>query len=157
MIIPPIFGAIQSVRDGLEKRYIASYLALTVVGMGSWCFHMTLKYEMQLLDELPMIYSCCIFVYCMFECFKMKNSVNYHLLFTLVLFSLIVTTVYLKELSKEGATYYRCYHTVSCMVAYFNWPWFLSSHPFQFIYKNTLPEIQAKSEVSLWNLASDPV
>lgn len=29
MIIPPIFGAIQSVRDGLEKRYIASYLALT--------------------------------------------------------------------------------------------------------------------------------
>uniref|UniRef100_A0A9L0SS52 Alkaline ceramidase n=3 Tax=Equus TaxID=9789 RepID=A0A9L0SS52_HORSE len=96
MIIPPIFGAIQSVRDGLEKRYIASYLALTVVGMGSWCFHMTLKYEMQLLDELPMIYSCCIFVYCMFECFKMKNSVNYHLLFTLVLFSLIVTTVYLK-------------------------------------------------------------
>nr|XP_012600507.1 alkaline ceramidase 3 isoform X3 [Microcebus murinus] len=67
-----------------------------MVGMGSWCFHMTLKYEMQLLDELPMIYSCCIFVYCMFECFKIKNSVNYHLLFTLVLFSLIVTTVYLK-------------------------------------------------------------
>uniref|UniRef100_A0A8D1V9X2 Alkaline ceramidase n=2 Tax=Sus scrofa TaxID=9823 RepID=A0A8D1V9X2_PIG len=96
MIIPPVFGAIQSVRDGLEKRYIASYLALTVVGMGSWCFHMTLKYEMQLLDELPMIYSCCIFVYCMFECFKTKSSVNYHLLFTLVLFSLIVTTVYLK-------------------------------------------------------------
>ncbi|XP_045149125.1 alkaline ceramidase 3 isoform X2 [Echinops telfairi] len=96
MIIPPLFGAIQSVKDGLEKRYIASYLALTVVGMGSWCFHMTLKYEMQLLDELPMIYSCCIFVYCMFECFKMKNSINYHLLFTLVLFSLIVTIVYLK-------------------------------------------------------------
>nr|XP_019830385.1 PREDICTED: alkaline ceramidase 3 isoform X1 [Bos indicus] len=96
MILPPIFGAMQSVRSGLEKRYIASYLALTVVGMGSWCFHMTLKYEMQLLDELPMIYSCCIFVYCMFECFKMKKSVNYHLLFTLVLFSLIVTMVYLK-------------------------------------------------------------
>lgn len=96
MILPPIFGAMQSVRSGLEKRYTASYLALTVVGMGSWCFHMTLKYEMQLLDELPMIYSCCIFVYCMFECFKMKSSVNYHLLFTLVLFSLIVTMVYLK-------------------------------------------------------------
>ncbi|XP_028733299.1 alkaline ceramidase 3 isoform X1 [Peromyscus leucopus] len=96
MIIPPIFGAIQSIRDGLEKRYIAAYLALTVVGMGSWCFHMTLKYEMQLLDELPMIYSCCIFVYCMFECFKTKSSINYHLLFTLALFSLIVTTIYLK-------------------------------------------------------------
>ncbi|ERE78212.1 alkaline ceramidase 3 isoform X2 [Cricetulus griseus] len=96
MIVPPIFGAIQSIRDRLEKRYIAAYLALTVVGMGSWCFHMTLKYEMQLLDELPMIYSCCIFVYCMFECFKTKSSINYHLLFTLVLFSLIVTMIYLK-------------------------------------------------------------
>ncbi|KAH0500218.1 Alkaline ceramidase 3 [Microtus ochrogaster] len=49
MIIPPIFGAVQSIRDGLEKRYIAAYLALTVVGMGSWCFHMTLKYEMQVM------------------------------------------------------------------------------------------------------------
>ncbi|KAF3830162.1 hypothetical protein GH733_001587 [Mirounga leonina] len=105
MIIPPIFGAIQSVRDGLEKRYIASYLALTVVGMGSWCFHMTLKYEMQLaksnafgngfeeniregIETLGVDFK--------FECFKMKNSVNYHLLFILVLFSLIVTTVYLK-------------------------------------------------------------
>ena len=29
MILPPIFGAMQSVRSGLEKRYIASYLALT--------------------------------------------------------------------------------------------------------------------------------
>lgn len=28
MIIPPIFGAVQSIRDGLEKRYIAAYLAL---------------------------------------------------------------------------------------------------------------------------------
>ncbi|XP_031817205.1 alkaline ceramidase 3 isoform X1 [Sarcophilus harrisii] len=96
MILPPIYGAIQTVKDGLEKRYTASYLAITVVGLGSWCFHMTLQYEMQLLDELPMIYSCCIFVYCMFESFKTKNTVNYHLIFILVLFSLIVTTVYLK-------------------------------------------------------------
>ncbi|XP_072466882.1 alkaline ceramidase 3 isoform X3 [Notamacropus eugenii] len=51
---------------------------------------------LQLLDELPMIYSCCIFVYCMFESFKAKNTVNYHLIFILMLFSLIVTTVYLK-------------------------------------------------------------
>lgn len=33
------------------------------------------------------------FVFLRFECFKTKSSVNYHLLFTLVLFSLIVTTV----------------------------------------------------------------
>lgn len=62
-----------------------------------------------------------------------------------------------EELSKEDATYPRCYHTVSCMVAYFNWPWFLSSHPFQLIYKNIVPEIQAQSKIFLWNLASDHV
>uniref|UniRef100_A0A673TNX7 Alkaline ceramidase n=1 Tax=Suricata suricatta TaxID=37032 RepID=A0A673TNX7_SURSU len=91
------WGPTTSTLDWCEENYAVTwYIAEFLVGMGSWCFHMTLKYEMQLLDELPMIYSCCIFVYCMFECFKMKNSVNYHLLFILVLFSLIVTTVYLK-------------------------------------------------------------
>uniref|UniRef100_A0AAX7V1J2 Alkaline ceramidase n=1 Tax=Astatotilapia calliptera TaxID=8154 RepID=A0AAX7V1J2_ASTCA len=62
MILPPIYGAIQTFRDGLESRYICSFLGLAAVGVGSWCFHMTLLYEMQLLDELPMIYSTCVFV-----------------------------------------------------------------------------------------------
>ncbi|XP_072118702.1 alkaline ceramidase 3 isoform X2 [Mobula birostris] len=96
MIVPPIYGAIQTVRDGLETRYLAAFLGLAAVGIGSWCFHMTLKYEMQLLDELPMIYSCCIFVYCLYECFKHKNTRNYLLAFILVLFSGIVTIVYLQ-------------------------------------------------------------
>ncbi|XP_059819707.1 alkaline ceramidase 3 isoform X2 [Hypanus sabinus] len=96
MIVPPVYGAIQTVRDGLETRYLAAFLGLAAVGIGSWCFHMTLKYEMQLLDELPMIYSCCIFVYCLYECFKHKNTRNYLLAFILVLFSGIVTIVYLE-------------------------------------------------------------
>uniref|UniRef100_A0A452HTT1 Alkaline ceramidase n=1 Tax=Gopherus agassizii TaxID=38772 RepID=A0A452HTT1_9SAUR len=92
-ILPPIYGAIQTYKDGLEKRYLAAFFCLTAVGLGSWCFHMTLKYEMQLLDELPMIYSCCVFVYCLYECFKHKNSVNYPLLFVLITFSVIVSIV----------------------------------------------------------------
>ncbi|GME70500.1 unnamed protein product [[Candida] boidinii] len=31
-------------------------VGMCIVGLGSWFFHMTLKYEFQLLDELPMIY-----------------------------------------------------------------------------------------------------
>uniref|UniRef100_A0A8C6SLE8 Alkaline ceramidase n=1 Tax=Neogobius melanostomus TaxID=47308 RepID=A0A8C6SLE8_9GOBI len=76
MIIPPICGAIQTYRDGLEFRYICSFIGLTAVGIGSWCFHMTLLYEMQLLDELPMIYSTCVFVYCLYECFKQEKTIN---------------------------------------------------------------------------------
>ncbi|XP_063162026.1 alkaline ceramidase 3 isoform X2 [Candoia aspera] len=94
-ILPPIYGAIQSYKDGLEKRYIIAYLCVTAVGLGSWCFHMTLKYEMQLLDELPMIYSCCVFVYCLYECFKYKKTINYPLLFLLIAYSIGVSIVYL--------------------------------------------------------------
>ncbi|XP_032976561.1 alkaline ceramidase 3 isoform X2 [Rhinolophus ferrumequinum] len=76
MIIPPIFGAIQSVKDGLEKRYIASYLALTVVGMGSWCFHMTLKYEMQ--------------VY-----LKVKEPIFHQVMYGMLVFTLVLRSIYI--------------------------------------------------------------
>ncbi|SCU87978.1 LAFA_0E09978g1_1 [Lachancea sp. 'fantastica'] len=44
----------------LEKRFVLIGLGLGTVGVGSWLFHMTLRYEYQLLDELPMIYATCI-------------------------------------------------------------------------------------------------
>ncbi|XP_062391868.1 alkaline ceramidase 3 [Sardina pilchardus] len=96
MILPPIYGAWHTLRNGLEVRYVYSFLGLAAVGIGSWCFHMTLKYEMQLLDELPMIYSCCIFVYCIYECFKQENAINYLPISLLLLFSISVSLVYLQ-------------------------------------------------------------
>nr|XP_004610962.1 unnamed protein product [Sorex araneus] len=113
------WGPPTSTLEWCEENYaVTPYIAEFLVGMGSWCFHMTLKYEMQLLDELPMIYSCCIFVYCLFECFKIKNTVNYHLLFTLVLFSLIVTTALsttsLVDLASLCGTYFpNAFHWLS--------------------------------------------
>ncbi|SCU94840.1 LANO_0E08350g1_1 [Lachancea nothofagi CBS 11611] len=44
----------------LEKRFVMIGIGLGTVGVGSWLFHMTLRYEYQLLDELPMIYATCI-------------------------------------------------------------------------------------------------
>ncbi|KAM4684330.1 alkaline ceramidase 3 isoform 1-T1 [Amazona ochrocephala] len=160
-IVPPIYGAIQTYKDGLEKRYLAAYLCLTAVGLGSWCFHMTLKYEMQLLDELPMIYSCCVFVYCLYECFKYKNTVNYPLLFLLITYSFVVSIVYLnlkepvfhQSTTREDASCCGSCDTVSCMVAYSHRPGLLPSYPAKFIHKDTFPETQAKGEVCLWNLA----
>ncbi|XP_066555671.1 alkaline ceramidase 3 isoform X1 [Amia ocellicauda] len=115
MILPPIYGAIQTIKDGLEIRYVFAYLGLTAVGIGSWCFHMTLQYKMQLLDELPMIYSCCVFVYCLYECFKPKNSINYFPIVVLLLFSVSVTVVYLQW--KEPIFHQVMYGTlVACLV-----------------------------------------
>lgn len=96
MILPPIYGAIQALKDGLEICYLLSFLGLAAVGIGSWCFHMTLQYEMQLLDELPMIYCCCVFVYCLCECFKQEKSISCLPIVILLLFSVIVTVVYLQ-------------------------------------------------------------
>ena len=48
-------------------RFVLAYFTLIVIGVGSTLFHMTLKYEMQLLDEIPMIYGTSVIGYCLYE------------------------------------------------------------------------------------------
>ncbi|XP_071194822.1 alkaline ceramidase 3-like isoform X1 [Salvelinus alpinus] len=115
MILPPIYGAIQTYKDGLEFRYVYSFLGLAAVGIGSWCFHMTLQYEMQLLDELPMIYSTCVFVYCLYECFKQENTLSLFPITLLLFFSVSVSVVYLQW--KEPVFHQVMYGAlVACLV-----------------------------------------
>jgi len=64
MIIPPIWGIHKCLQRGLETRYLVGFLALLLVGIGSTMFHMTLQWSMQLLDEIPMVWSSCAFIYC---------------------------------------------------------------------------------------------
>lgn len=54
----------------LEDRFVYSALGFMLVGVGLWWFHMTLRYEYQLLDELPMIYATCIPFWSVFSEFK---------------------------------------------------------------------------------------
>ena len=50
-----------------DMLFIVLFAFLLLTGIGSWMFHMTLLYEMQLMDELPMVYACAVFVYCLYE------------------------------------------------------------------------------------------
>ncbi|SPQ19336.1 c804d4db-4c73-4ac4-840f-b0914149d89c [Thermothielavioides terrestris] len=50
-----------------SRVFILVYLGYLVVGLGSMAFHTTLKYEMQLADELPMIYTVCIMAFATFS------------------------------------------------------------------------------------------
>ncbi|KAL2132571.1 hypothetical protein VTI74DRAFT_3626 [Chaetomium olivicolor] len=50
-----------------SRIFIIVYLGYMVVGLGSMAFHTTLKYEMQLADELPMIYTVCIMAFATFS------------------------------------------------------------------------------------------
>lgn len=58
----------------LELRFQLLALGFMLVGIGSWCFHMTLRYEYQLLDELPMIYATCIPFWSVFSEFRDRRG-----------------------------------------------------------------------------------
>lgn len=57
-----------------DKTYIFVAIGFITVGVGSWLFHMSLLYEYQLLDELPMIYATCIPYWVMFSHGKNKSD-----------------------------------------------------------------------------------
>ena len=71
MIIPPVYGIIDSLRQGFELRYTLCYALLLLTGIGSWMFHMTLLFEMQLLDELPMVWGGSFMLYSLY---RSRNS-----------------------------------------------------------------------------------
>uniref|UniRef100_A0A3Q2TT17 Alkaline ceramidase n=1 Tax=Fundulus heteroclitus TaxID=8078 RepID=A0A3Q2TT17_FUNHE len=123
MILPPLYGAVHTYRNGLEFRYICSFLGLSAVGVGSWCFHMTLLYEMQLLDELPMIYSTCVFVYCLYECFKQENSISLFPIVLLLIFSVSVTSKYVSPFQVMYGVLVACLVMRSIFIVTWVYPW----------------------------------
>ncbi|KAG7193636.1 uncharacterized protein KQ657_000319 [Scheffersomyces spartinae] len=73
-IVLALFAIVKAYTNKLEPRFIFSALGFLLVGIGSWLFHMTLRYEFQLLDELPMIYATCIPFWSVFSEFKTKSQ-----------------------------------------------------------------------------------
>ncbi|XP_065831394.1 alkaline ceramidase 3-like [Oscarella lobularis] len=67
-VLPSVVALARASKDKLESRYVLSHFLLVLVGVGSWSFHGTLLYSMQMLDELPMLFSACCFLYCTWTC-----------------------------------------------------------------------------------------
>lgn len=90
MILLPIYGLYWSIKQKRNKKKLnnfvirnstlAVYFALMMIGSGSWLFHMTLLYPMQLLDELPMIYGFGFGLYALFDilesAYQLENDAN---------------------------------------------------------------------------------
>jgi dihydroceramidase len=62
-----LYGAYNARRERTGRRFVLAYAGVALVGVGSFFFHATLKYEAQLLDELPMIYTSLLLSYCILE------------------------------------------------------------------------------------------
>ncbi len=62
-----VYGARQAQKAQLLDRFYWCQLGITIVGLGSFAFHCTLKYWAQLLDELPMIWVSMLITYCCLE------------------------------------------------------------------------------------------
>jgi dihydroceramidase len=54
-------------RRTLERRFLWAFSCLTLVGLGSIAFHATLRFEFQMLDELPMLYTALIMIFIVVE------------------------------------------------------------------------------------------
>ena len=51
----------------LEPRFSLVFGSVALVGIGSAAFHATLRFELQMLDELPMLYTAVLLVYILVE------------------------------------------------------------------------------------------
>lgn len=100
------FAIYHAYHNRLEPRFIFTAFGFLLVGIGSWLFHMTLKYQFQLLDELPMIYATCIPFW---SVFSESKSAKGSLLVALGIFSaantLTVIYLYVKDPTLHQAAY----------------------------------------------------
>jgi dihydroceramidase len=66
MITVGVIGLVRY-RKTLETRFLVAFFAIAVVGLGSSLFHTTLRFELQMLDELPMLYLALVMVFILLE------------------------------------------------------------------------------------------
>ncbi|KAH7323740.1 alkaline ceramidase [Rhexocercosporidium sp. MPI-PUGE-AT-0058] len=88
-----IKGIRNCLKYGHDSIFIVSFCGYLLVGSGSFAFHSTLKYPMQLLDELSMIYTATIMCYATFS-FSQSRLVRQFLGVGLVGLAVFITLYY---------------------------------------------------------------
>ncbi|KAG9239458.1 alkaline ceramidase [Amylocarpus encephaloides] len=73
-----VFLGIKGIRSCLKYKhdsvFLVAFIGYLLVGSGSFAFHSTLIYPMQLVDELSMIYTACLMCYATFSFSRSKTT-----------------------------------------------------------------------------------
>jgi dihydroceramidase len=93
-IILALYAMQSSIKNKHEVRFTIISLGFMLVGIGSWLFHMTLKYEFQLLDELPMIYATCVPMWSIFSEGR-SSSISWVIGMSVIFGANLLTAIYL--------------------------------------------------------------
>ncbi|KAE8152131.1 ceramidase [Aspergillus avenaceus] len=80
-------------RNGHDSIFEVAYYGYLLVGTGSFLFHSTLKYPMQLVDELSMIYTTCLMCYASFS-YSRPTGVRIFLAIALTSLAVFITLYY---------------------------------------------------------------
>ncbi|CAD0113787.1 unnamed protein product [Aureobasidium uvarum] len=86
-------GINNCIQNGHDQIFLVTFIGYLVVGTGSFLFHSTLKYPMQLVDELSMIYTTCLMFYATFA-HKQTRTFRIFLALFLVSLSVFITGYY---------------------------------------------------------------
>ncbi|KAG0291074.1 Alkaline ceramidase 3 [Linnemannia gamsii] len=90
MILVGIVGVY--LHASFEKRFLLTFGSIAIVGLGSIAFHGTLLFPLQMLDEVPMVYSILALAYC---CIENRSYRRYGVWFpiSIALYGLLTTVV----------------------------------------------------------------
>lgn len=106
MLAFALVGVYFTRREALPTRYVVAYAAFSLVAIGSFAFHGTLLYEMQLADELPMILSASVNVFALLDTTKGFHTYSKTLLAAIlaadVSFALTYSTIWRHHLYHQG-------------------------------------------------------
>lgn len=114
-VLLAIRGIISCRRENHDTVFLATFAGYAAVGTGSFLFHNTLKYPMQLVDELSMIYTMCFSCY---ASFSYNRSPAYALGVATVLLSLSVFITGYYHYLQDPLFHQRSYGILTAVVLF---------------------------------------
>ncbi|KAF7548030.1 hypothetical protein G7046_g8819 [Stylonectria norvegica] len=114
-----VWLGIKGIRNCIQHQHAAifliAYVGYIVVGLGSTAFHATMKYPMQLVDELSMIYTTCLMLYASFS-FRRSKAFSVSLGLGLLGLATFITAYY--AITQDPAFHQTAYGLLTATVVF---------------------------------------